>query len=79
MRFFKGFKDGMTGFGDLIAIIVNTVLLFIAYFIGVGITSIVAKIVGKNFLEMKTSAKVKTYWSDLNIKKRSLEECYRQF
>ncbi|MBC8495463.1 hypothetical protein H8D36_04885 [archaeon] len=79
MRFFKGFKEGMTCFGDLIAIIVNTVLLFIAYFIGVGITSIVAKIVGKNFLEMKTSAKVKTYWSDLNIKKRSLEECYRQF
>jgi len=76
-QFIKGFKKGMGNFGQNIAIIINTLLLSFVYFVGVGPTSIVAKIVGKHFLEIKLSKS--SYWSDLNLKKKSIEDYYRQF
>ena len=75
--FFKGCKEGMHLFGQNIAIIVNTVLLFIAYIVGVGLTSIIAKISGKKFLEMIRGKE--SYWKPLNLKKKKMEEYYRQF
>ena len=78
-EFFKGFKKGMKEFGHCISIIINTVLLSIVYIIGVGITSIIAKLAGKQFLELKLNKKAKTYWNNLNIKKRPIDEYYRQF
>lgn len=77
-QFLKGFKRGMENFGMGIAIIVTTVLLSLVYLIGVGSTHIVAKLFGKHFLETKLSKKG-TYWSDLNLKKKPIEEYYRQF
>ncbi len=77
-KVFKGFKKGMKDFGDCITIIVNTVLLLIVYLIGVGITSIVAKIIGKKFLD-KYPANEKSYWTDINIKKESIEDYHKQF
>jgi len=77
-QFFKGFKQGMKSFGSNIALIVNTILLSLVYVMGVGITSIIAKLIGKRFLETKLSKK-STYWSDLNLKKKHIEEYYRQF
>ena len=76
-QFLIGFKKGMGNFGQNIALIINTILLTLVYLIGIGLTSILAKIVGKHFLEMKLSKD--TYWSDLNLKKKSIEEYYRQF
>ena len=78
-QFFSGFKKGMHDFGQNIAIIINSTLLLIVYVIGVGLTSILAKIFGKHFLETKISKKRETYWSDLNIKKKPIETYYRQF
>jgi Na+-driven multidrug efflux pump len=78
-EFFKGFKKGMGLFGEGIATIVNSLLLAFVYFIGVGITSLVAKLVGKHFLEMKRSRKIETYWTDLHLKKKSEEEYYKQY
>lgn len=77
-KFFKGFKNGMHSFGYDIALVINALLLTFVYFIGVGLTSIVAKIFRKRFLETKLSKK-STYWSDLSLKKRPIEEYYRQF
>jgi len=77
-QFFTGAKKGMGNFGHNIALIINTILLTFVYLIGVGLTSIFAKIVGKHFLEIKISKK-ETYWSDLNLKKKPIEEYYRQF
>jgi len=76
-RFLIGFKKGMGNFGQNIALIINTILLTLVYLIGVGLTSIFAKIVGKHFLETKLSKD--SYWSDLNSKKKPIEEFYRQF
>ena len=76
-QFFRGFKKGMADFGYNIALIINTVLLTIVYLLGVGLTSIFAKALRKHFLEMKLSND--SYWSDLNLKKKSMEGYYRQF
>ena len=78
-QFFVGFKVGSQDFGHTIALIVNSILLFIVYCIGVGITSIVARLFGKHFLETKRLKKRKTYWSDLNLKRNPIEYYYRQF
>lgn len=77
--FFDGFIKGFSMFGKNIALIINTILLFVVYIFGVGSTYIIAKIKGKKFLDTKISKKSKTYWSDLNLKKKKLEEYYRQF
>ena len=76
--FIKGYKKGLEDFGGNISNIVNSVLLLIVYIIGVGITSIVAKIFKKNFLEMKISKK-ETYWNDIDLNKKSKEDYYKQF
>lgn len=78
-QFFRGFKKGVKNFGHSISIIINSVLLSLVYLIGVGITSIFAKLFGKHFLDTKISKKKETYWSDLNLKKRPIEKYYRQF
>ena len=78
-QFLKGFKLGMEEFGSNIAIIINSILISIVYLIGVGFTSIIAKLSGKHFLETKTSIKKKSYWSELNLKKKPIGDYYRQF
>jgi len=77
-KFYIGFKKGNGEFGHNIALIVNTILLSFVYIVGVGLTSLIAKMFRKDFLEIKKSKK-KTYWSDLNLKKKSINEYYRQF
>jgi hypothetical protein len=77
MSFFNSFKKGFMDFGKNITLIVNCILLTPVYFIGVGITSIIAKISGKHFIDTKMGKK--TYWKELNLKKKPLDEYYRQF
>ena len=77
-EFFKGFTEGLKEFSESINKVVNLILLVPAYFIGVGSTSIFTKLVGKHFLDIKLS-KSKTYWSNLNLKKKPIEKYYRQF
>ncbi len=78
-QFTKGFSKGMTRFGHNIAAIVNTILLAVVYMIGVGVTSIISKLVRKNFLQRKVDKVRKSYWSDLNLMKKPLDEYLRQF
>ena len=73
----KNIKEGNKMFGEDIASIVNFLLLTFVYFLGVGITSIIAKMSGKHFLELKMDKD--SYWSELNLSKRKKEEYYRQF
>ena len=78
-RFFIGFKKGMQNFGYNLTAIINTILLSIVYLIGVGFTSIFAKLFRKHFIETKTSSKRETYWSNINLKKKPIENYYQQF
>jgi len=78
-QFLKGFKKGMHDFGQNVSLIINSILLLIVYIAGVGITFIFSKILHKHFLDLKISKNHKTYWSDLNLNKKKIEEYYRQF
>lgn len=78
-QFLRGFKNGLKDFGHNISLIVNFILLLIVYLIGVGFTSIIAKLIGKHFLDTELSKNKTTYWSELNLKKKPIEDYYRQF
>lgn len=77
--FFQGFYKGIKSFGENISILVNSILLTIVYLVGVGLTSLCAGFADKNFLEKEISPEKKSYWSELDIRKKTLEEYYRQF
>ncbi|MBS3132130.1 hypothetical protein J4212_06865 [Candidatus Woesearchaeota archaeon] len=79
MSFFLGFKHGMKEFGHCITIIINTALLFFVYIIGVGITSIFAKLMRKEFFPKKPDSGKKTYWEKLELGKEEEDYYYRQF
>lgn len=76
--FFKGFKEGFKEFGHNINMLVNAVLLTLVYVIGVGSTSVFARLVGKRFL-MTETADEESYWEDLDPEKKPMDEHYRQF
>jgi hypothetical protein len=78
-EFLKAFRLGFSEFGENIGLIINSFLLTFVYVFGVGFTSIIAKIFKKHFLEIKIEKKQKSYWSNLNLKKRPIEEYYRRF
>ena len=74
-----GFKDILSGqkiFGEDIVIMINFILLSIVYFFGVGLVSIFAKLIGKNFLELKKNINSKTYWQ-INLEPKG--GYYKQF
>ncbi len=77
-EFFRGLKEGQKNFGEDIAQIINLILLSIVYIIGVGITSIVAKIFGKHFLKLKIDKNKESYWEGLQLSGKK-EDYYRQF
>lgn len=71
-NFWKGFKR----FGKNLALFVNSALLFFVYFIGIGITFLLAKALKKKFLDIK---KKESYWHTLDLSKKDEEYYYRQF
>ena len=77
MLFFDGFYDGMKSFGAAIIAITNFILLLPVYILGVGLVSLIARIVGKHFLNIKKEKK-KTYWDD-KTERPKFEDFYRQF
>ena len=77
--FFIGLKQGFQDFGHFVTTIINSILLTVVYFIAVGLTSIIAKIFKKEFLDIKKKKNVSSYWKDLDLKKKPTKEYYRQF
>ncbi len=74
--FFAGFWKGFRNFSHVITDVVNFILLFAVYAVGVGIVSIIAKLLGKHFMDLKSSG---SSWVIRNLKKRPVEEYYRMF
>ena len=66
----------MQDFGHLMGNIVNFILLLPVYFLGVGITSIIAKLLGKHFLSTK---KGNSTWTKHLVKTQKIDEYYRMF
>ncbi len=75
--FLKGVKKGMNKFGEDIVRVVNTSIFTLVYFLPIGLTKIVAVLLKKKFLEQNINKE--SYWSELNLKKKSIEKYYKQF
>jgi hypothetical protein len=70
MTFAQSFKEGFEIFGESIATLINTVLLTVVYFAGIGMTSILSKLMGKQFIHQSKG------WNDMDTYKAKL---YRRF
>ena len=64
--------------GKIISSMVNFILLSIVYFLGIGLTSIIAKIFNKKFLDLKKENK-KTYWEEKEMSDKEFQDYFRQF
>lgn len=76
--FFKGFRKGFKSFALKVTDVVNFILAFIVYFIGIGITSIIAKIFRKHFLDLKFKDR-EIYWVKGRPASKDIEDYYKQF
>lgn len=66
--------------GQIIRMSISFTLLSIIYILGIGVTAIIARLAGKQFLKTKPEKGLETYWQDLSEgEKPTLEEYYRQF
>jgi hypothetical protein len=77
--FLDGLLKGMKLFGECVSTLVNSILLSVAYLLGVGIPSLLARAFGKRFLDRTVERHAKTYWRKLDLHKEPIEEYYRQF
>lgn len=70
-------KKVLEPIGKVISTIINFILLGVVYFIGIGLTSIIAKLFGKHFLDLKP--KKGSNWTEHKITKEPKENYYRMF
>lgn len=79
MNVMHAYKEGFHLFGQCIATLVNSALLLVVYVLGVGIPSLIARLFNKQFLKLKPKVSTTSYWEELNLQKKPIEEYYRQF
>jgi len=78
-EFFSNLKKGQKEFGEDMGVIINSILLTVVYLIGAGFTFIISKLSRKRFLDLNINRDKKSYWEDLNLGTKKMEEYYRQF
>lgn len=78
-RYWFPFRSGMHFFGERIGAIVNAGLLLFVYGCGIGIPSLIARLFGKRFLEMKIEGQLTTYWRPIREVPGPLRRYLRQF
>ena len=75
-QFVEGCRDGALRVGKNVALVVNTLLLVPVYFLGIGTSSLLVKLARKDPLGNRGED---SYWNDLALGKRPMEEYHRQF
>lgn len=78
MRRIKSFLDGSKSFGTIITNIINTVLLLIIYFVGIGLAALIVRITKQELMNISNKRKHSYYKNELT-EKGNLEEYYKQF
>ena len=76
--FFKGIQQGFKNFSYTLTNIINFSLLSIVYFIGIGIVSVISKLSGRHFLDLKKQNKASN-WHEHKVTKQPLEKYFRTF
>lgn len=77
-NFLSGLKSGSRSFGSTVTLVINTALLSAVYLLVVGPTALLARAKKKQFLDV-SSEKKETYWEDLGLDRKDIEEYYKQF
>jgi len=78
-KFFTGIKEGFELYGEVIILVINSILLSFVYIFGIGVTSIIAKLSGKRFLDLRTDKELKSYWKASDTSNKELNDYYKQF
>lgn len=78
MKFLKTFYKYWMIFAKKLSIIPTTIILFIIYFGGIGMISIINFILRKDLLDKNLAAST-TYWREKEDIPTDLERCKRQF
>ncbi|MBI5393526.1 hypothetical protein HZA96_06680 [Candidatus Woesearchaeota archaeon] len=78
-RIWQAIKKGFLAFSHFMQKVVNTILLTIVYFVGVGLTSLISKLFGKHYMELKLDKDAKSYYKECMSTKKVKEEFYRMY
>lgn len=73
------FLNGFKSFGLNFNALINLIVLSLVYLIGIGPSSVVAKVLGKHFLELKSSPQRKSYWVKFDAGAPKISNFLRQF
>ena len=71
-------KKSFETVSKIISSVINFILLSIVYFVGVGSVSLIAKLFGNHFLELKSDNRTST-WKDRHVDNETLESSKRTF
>jgi len=74
---FKKILKPLEALSKIISSLINFILLSFVYFVGIGLTSVIAKISNKKFLILKKENK-DSYWEDKEVSNK-FEDYFRQF
>ena len=75
-NFFMGFLKGLRRFSHLVADIMNFAFLSVLYFIGIGIVSVVSRLLGKRYMDFGASG---SSWLLRKKTKMKIDEYLRMF
>lgn len=77
-QLFSAVKAVLEPIAKIVSNVINFLLLLIVYFLGIGPVSIIMKLFGKHFLELKKQNKTSN-WHEHKVTKQPLENYYRTF
>ncbi|MCX6709904.1 MAG: hypothetical protein NTV63_03040 [Candidatus Woesearchaeota archaeon] len=76
--FFRGFIKGFKRVGENAAVFINSIILSVVYFLGIGLTAIFAKAFRKHFIKVKKPNSA-TYWEEREKVSGKIEDYFDQF
>lgn len=76
--FLDGFRHGFKSFGMIVTNIVNTVLLLLIYFVGVGFAALITRITSQKLMSVEKK-KTNSYYKVNKTEKQNIEDFYKQY
>ena len=77
-KIWNAIKSVLEPVANAVNAVVNLILLLLVYFIGIASVSIIMKLSGKHFLELKKQNR-KSNWHEHKLTKQPLEQYHRTF
>jgi hypothetical protein len=78
-EFGSGWLAGFRKVGESVAVVVNAVLLSIAYVVGVGPIAVIGKLSRKRWLDVRFKSADESYWEEHVLSTEAMDKYRRQF